>query len=264
MFRRCRSYLLVFLALAAPIAMPAMAFAQDRPAPAASSAPAPEGSPPAAPPASTRSGSAAPSAPAPSSTTGDDRPPLIAPTPVTSPSPAVVSPAATPARDAQDAQQDAPPPTTRPDTGEVAAPGHEVFSEDWWGRVHPVVELHGYFRTRAELFNNLGLGRHGSVFQGNDPQYLAPLPLDQSYQNVAGATGVSVAKCGPAGIQTCYDETESGANIRFRLNPEIHISDNLRILSQVDLLDNVVLGSTPNSYAMQPAGATSSSGRPQP
>ena len=107
-----------------------------------------------------------------------------------------MSPAATPARDAQ---QDATPPTTRPDTGEVAAPGHEVFSEDWWGRVHPVVELHGYFRTRAELFQNLGLGRHGSVFQGNDPQYLAPLPLDQSYQNVAGGTGVSVAKCGPAG-----------------------------------------------------------------
>ena len=38
MLRRCRSHLLVSLALAAPIAMPARAYAQGRVAPAASSA----------------------------------------------------------------------------------------------------------------------------------------------------------------------------------------------------------------------------------
>ncbi len=145
---------------------------------------------------------------------------------------------------------------TPPDTGEIAAPGHEVFSEDWWGRVHPVVELHGYFRTRGELFQNLGLGRHGSVFQGNDPQYLAPLPLDQSYQTAKNTTGASAAFCGPNANQACYDKTESGANMRLRLDPEIHISDNLRIVSEIFALDNVVLGSTPDAYAMQPAPTT--------
>ncbi len=41
--------------------------------------------------------------------------------------------------------------------------------------------------------------------------------------------------------------------MRFRLDPELHISDNLRIISQVDILDNVVLGSDPSGYAFQPA-----------
>jgi uncharacterized protein (TIGR04551 family) len=50
----------------------------------------------------------------------------------------------------------------------------------------------------------------------------------------------------------CSDGTQAGANMRFRINPELHISDNLRIMSQLDLLDNVVLGSTPEGYANLP------------
>jgi uncharacterized protein (TIGR04551 family) len=163
-----------------------------------------------------------------------------------------------PARDQQDlAAQGA----QRP-SGELAgANTQEVFSEDWWGRARPIIEMHGYFRTRAELFHNFFLGRHTSYvsYQGGgttDPtgQYLWPLPLDQSYTDVGG-TPHNVNICGPNSTpnQNCYDKTESGANLRLRINPELHISDNLRIITQLDLLDNAVLGSTPDSYAMQPA-----------
>jgi uncharacterized protein (TIGR04551 family) len=256
MFRRCRSHLLVFLALVAPIAMPAVAFAQDRAAPAGSSAPAPDRTPPAATAAPPGGTMVAPPAPPPPSTAPDARPPLITPTPASvtpsSSGPASVGPAS-PARDGQDISAQA---TKPPDTGEIAPSSHEVFSEDWWGRVHPVVELHGYFRTRGDLFENLGLGRHSSVFQGNDPQYLAPLPLDQSYQTLKNAS-VGVNLCGPQGQQTCYDESEASANMRLRLDPEIHISDNLRIVSEIFALDNVVLGSTPDAYAIQPATQSS-------
>ena len=205
MLWRSQSHLLVFLALVTPIAMPALAFAQDHAPPPASTAP--EGSPPSGPPAPAGSSSGTPpSAPAPSSTAPDDRPPLIPPA---SGGAAVVSP---PMVSPAPATLDGAAPVTQkpPDTGEIAAPDHEVFSEDWWGRVHPVVELHGYFRTRGELFQNLGLGRHGSIFQGTDPQYLAPLPLDQSYQRTNG-NSVNVNICGPAGLQPCFDETESSA-----------------------------------------------------
>lgn len=41
--------------------------------------------------------------------------------------------------------------------------------------------------------------------------------------------------------------------MRFRLNPEIHISDNLRIHSQFDIFDNLVLGSTPEGYMNVPS-----------
>jgi uncharacterized protein (TIGR04551 family) len=37
------------------------------------------------------------------------------------------------------------------------------------------------------------------------------------------------------------------------LNPELHISDNLRVMSQIDLLDNLVLGSTPEGYSNTPS-----------
>ncbi len=165
------------------------------------------------------------------------------------PAAAPVSPASVnPARDQQDLASQG---NARPDTGEIGANPREVFSDDWWGKVHPVVELHGYFRTRAELFQNLALGRHSSSLQGNDSQFLAPLPIDQSYAGLKGG-GTSVSVCGPAVNQPCHDETESGANMRLRLDPEIHISDNLRIVSEIFALDNVLLGSTPDSYAMQP------------
>jgi uncharacterized protein (TIGR04551 family) len=46
--------------------------------------------------------------------------------------------------------------------------------------------------------------------------------------------------------------------MRFRMNPELHVSDNLRILSQIDMLDNLVLGSTPGGYN----GGSSANDRP--
>src|SRR6185437_12255784 len=179
--------------------------------------------------------------------------PLMAPPPPAA-SPATVNPA-------RDQQQLAAQGTQRPDTGDLVGGDRQIFSDEWFGRVHPVVELHGYFRTRGELFQNLDLGRHSSVFQGSDPQALAPIPLDQSYQGVGGLAH-NVALCGPGtngqfGI--CHDETESSANMRLRLDPEIVISDNLRIVSEIFALDNVVLGSTPEAYAMQPASNTSGS-----
>jgi len=163
-----------------------------------------------------------------------------------------------PTRDQQDlAAQGA----QRPD-GELAPASGQVFSEDWWGHARPLIDMHGFFRTRAELFHNFFLGRHNSSFFGDDPEYLWPIPVDQSYSQVGGTSqgqAVSVAVCGPHPTpnNACFDKTESSANIRLRLDPEIDISDNLRIATEVDLLDNLVLGSTPNSYANQPAaGAT--------
>src|SRR5690606_24833141 len=37
-------------------------------------------------------------------------------------------------------------------------------------------------------------------------------------------------------------------NLRLRLEPTLHITDTVKVHSQVDLLDNVVLGSTPDTY----------------
>ncbi len=134
--------------------------------------------------------------------------------------------------------------------GTIGASPREVYSEEWWAHTRPIVELHGYFRTRGELYHNFTLGRHN--YPGADDQNLWPQPLDHSFTGVPNLKQYSVRLCGDSGKDECTDKSQASANMRLRLNPELHVSDNLRILSTVDALDNMVLGSTPDAYAMQP------------
>jgi uncharacterized protein (TIGR04551 family) len=150
--------------------------------------------------------------------------------------------------------------TERPtNDGTLGARPSEVYSEDWWAHTRPIIELHGYFRTRGELYHNFSLNRPGDV--GANPQFLWPQPIDNSY-TLPNGNPRQVLACGSNGVSECRDKTQATANLRLRLNPEIHISDNLRVMSQIDLLDNLVLGSTPDAYAIKPrvAGAATTTG----
>ena len=134
----------------------------------------------------------------------------------------------------------------------------EVFAEDWWAHARPVLELHGDFRVRAELFYQFALGRSEAPTSAIWPQ-----PADNRYNTPNQGFGPQTCTQDEAGrgsnssatlaTYDCKSGTQAGANLRFRLNPEIHISDNLRILSQIDLFDNIVLGSTPGEYRTTPA-----------
>lgn len=133
-------------------------------------------------------------------------------------------------------------------TKDPAAPRSEVFAEDWWSHARPTFEFHGYYRLRAELFHSFDLGR-----KDTPGQQIWPHPIDNHYVDRNG-TVHQVLLCGanPNVPEACEEHTQAGANMRFRLNPELHISDNLRVFSQIDLLDNLVLGSTPEGYVNQP------------
>jgi uncharacterized protein (TIGR04551 family) len=144
------------------------------------------------------------------------------------------------------------------DADAVGSRPDQVFSEDWWGHTRPLLELHGYFRTRGEVYHNFTLGRHDYSPGQIDNQNLWRQPLDQSYGTTTGQE-VAVKLCSNSpSFTNCIDKTQSSANLRFRVNPELHISDNLRILSQIDMLDNLVLGSTPDSYATAASGVAGS------
>ena len=80
---------------------------------------------------------------------------------------------------------------------------------------------HGYLRLRGEFFNNLDLGR------GPDPAGHTLFP-------------------GPY-IGTGGNHSQSDANMRFRFEPTFEVSEDLSIYVQMDLLDNVLLGSDPKS-----------------
>jgi hypothetical protein len=189
-------------------------------------------------------------APSPAPAGDPSRDDLIPPEPV---APTDTGPPVDPSKDQQKlVQQGRERPTA---DGTIGSRPTDVYSEDWWAHTRPILELHGYFRTRGELFHNFSLSRHDAAGQGS--QNLWQHPLDNTFTDRNGQRR-QVLLCkdpNPAGqYSECFDKSEAHANLRLRLNPEIHISDNLRILSQVDLLDNLVLGSTPDSYAMRPSG----------
>lgn len=149
-------------------------------------------------------------------------------------------------------------PEEAPEEAAVDLEADRVFAEDWWTHTRPALEIHGYFRTRADFFSQFSLGRI-------DPPGSAmwPRPLDDSYQDLSGTTHGAEA-CTPqengSGSSTnisdanrgCSNSTQAGANLRFRVEPTIIISDNLRIRSQIDFLDNLVLGSTAQGYVNYP------------
>ncbi len=138
--------------------------------------------------------------------------------------------------------------------GTIGARPSEVYSEEWWSHTRPILEFHGYFRTRGELFHNFALNRHDA---STDPGLIWAHPQDHTFTDRNGQRR-QVLLCGNPNasgqLGECFDKSQATANLRLRLNPEIHISDNLRILTQIDLLDNLVLGSTPDSYAIRPSG----------
>jgi len=189
----------------------------------------------------------------------DAQEPTPPPAPVTSPSLRTAPPAISPLRSDTPLGATEPAPTPVPPK-EDAAKRAEVFADDWWSHVRPSFTIHGYFRTRAELFHNFSLGRSdppaGAIWQG---------PIDTSYRDSSGNSH-DVVLCGknPSALTPCRSKTQAGANMRFRLDPELHLSDNLRVISQIDMLDNVVLGSTPAGTYTTAAANGSVVGTPNP
>ena len=114
-------------------------------------------------------------------------------------------------------------------------------------------ELHGYFRWRTDLFQNLDLRSNklveptmGSPYRLQNLDFSSTsfpviLPLTEIGDNWAVTPG-GTADLGRGA------ETLAGTNMRVRLDPVINVSELLRIKMTIDVLDNVVLGSTPEGY----------------
>lgn len=134
-----------------------------------------------------------------------------------------------------------------------------VFAEDWWSHTRPTVDLHGNFRVRTNLYHNFALNRIDPPDQAYWPRAvddsytdLNETPWDTNACTEKQSTGSGSTDPGRSDYP-CNSPTQAGANIRFRLEPSIIISDNLRVHSQIDLLSNLVMGSTPQGYQNYPA-----------
>ena len=137
------------------------------------------------------------------------------------------------------------------------SPFEDVRASDWFTLSGPAFTLDGYFRVRSELFHNFNLSRRDPFTfdpTGGGTPPLWPRPPDDDYADTNGVRH-RIQLCGsdPSQLETCKNNVQAGANMRLRLEPGIAISDNLRVQAQIDLLDNIVLGSNPQGYGNVPS-----------
>jgi uncharacterized protein (TIGR04551 family) len=110
-------------------------------------------------------------------------------------------------------------------------------------RTTQVIQLDGYLRLRTDFMHKFH--------------------LDQTYRTAAPTTGGSAGagnavaagtppfpvplECPSNTEERCGSKNLGGGNLRLRLEPIINITDQVRALAQVDVLDNTIMGSTPDS-----------------
>ncbi len=163
-------------------------------------------------------------------------------------SPAEGQPAETPppADDGLPAWEPAPgnepqPGATTPSWDAAAGPAAEVS--------FPWIESHGYFRFRTNLFHNLDLDTYSRELSTGTSPFLPPL-TERDRNGAAYTSGhPEDASRGDGDEGHSYPrgaDSIADANLRFRYAPTLHISENLRVRSVMDILDNLVLGSTPD------------------
>ena len=97
-----------------------------------------------------------------------------------------------------------------------------------------VLELDGYFRMRTDWLRNLHLGQGYVVDAPGSTNVVGTPPFPRTID------------CGVFSVD-CDKKNLGSGNMRLRLEPTINISDQVRVLAQIDVLDNLIAGSTPDS-----------------
>jgi hypothetical protein len=126
------------------------------------------------------------------------------------------------------------------DAAQARRQSQEWEEESWVEEVKPklnFVDFDGYFRTRMDLFQRAHLGTYDPAVGRGTSQMPPPL-------NYPGPSD--------------RHDTLTTANMRLRLDPTLNVSEDIRVRMTADLLDNLVLGSTPDSLP----GLTVNAGTP--
>lgn len=148
------------------------------------------------------------------------------------------------------------------------AAGGDAWAEEEWKWEEPVkpelnfLEIDGYFRFRYDLFNNLDLGTYYYNAQTNTesgpfaPGYASPVPLcatDYDGNKTRGVPGnADFVQGDGCANRAGVGNTLGGANMRLRLEPTFNVYEDIKVKMQLDVLDNLVLGSTPDGFPQNP------------
>src|SRR5687768_6238700 len=155
-------------------------------------------------------------------------------------------------------------------TSEGAGTGpvqEDAWAEEEWKWEEPVkpelnfLEFDGYFRFRYDLFNKLDLNTY--YFNAEDnlefgpftPNFAPPTPACNTDQGmrVFDANGHNRMASAPSCANGAGPSSTLGsANMRLRLEPVFNVYEDIKIKMQMDILDNLILGSTPDGFPTNP------------
>ncbi len=112
-------------------------------------------------------------------------------------------------------------------------------------------QLNGYIRFRAYLFHNLNMGFYEGMSGPKSPFFI---PLSEIGGNGMANPGPGVTNppsaCSSRNNANCRDDNSTSADMRLRLEPTINVTEQVRVKAQIDVFDNMVLGSTPEGYTL--------------
>src|ERR1051325_4133258 len=110
-----------------------------------------------------------------------------------------------------------------------------------------IFELDGYLRLRTDYMHQFFLGQgYYAAANTNIPNVnygLPPFPVPLDCPRPNAMTMVTTIP------SNCPSKNIGGANLRFRLEPTLNVTDQVRVHAQIDVLDNTIMGSTPDSLA---------------
>lgn len=107
-----------------------------------------------------------------------------------------------------------------------------------------VIEVDGYYRLRTDYLYKMNMDQ-GYNRGGPGPTALPPFPVPS--ECLPNGQGLGNETSGDGLVYKCNDKGMGGGNMRLRVEPTINISDQVRVRTQLDVFDNLILGSTPDS-----------------
>jgi uncharacterized protein (TIGR04551 family) len=106
-----------------------------------------------------------------------------------------------------------------------------------------VVEFDGYLRMRTDYLYKMNMGQ--GYNNGGPVSALPPFPVPAECLPSGQVGNSGTPTSGP--LYGACDNGLGSGNMRLRVEPTINISDQVRVRSQFDIFDNLILGSTPDS-----------------
>lgn len=150
------------------------------------------------------------------------------------------------------------PPPDKPEGPAEAAPSSATADAaieplpqwpDKKGKELQFFQLNGYLRGRGFYWHNFNLGHY------NDPS-LGANPFTPPYSELPTASGEAAdSSCAKrTNTASCVERGVRTADMRLRLEPTLNLSEHIRVKAQLDIFDNLILGSTPEGFYINGRG----------